>query len=270
METVQLRLMNHSDIADACELSMGAGWNQTREDWQMLLEVAPDACFGIEVGGRLVSSTTLLCYERILGWVGMVLTRAEYRGRGFARRLLKHTLDYADSLGIQTLKLDATDQGKPLYEQVGFSTEQPIERWNLAAHKHSIASGSAGNFKVHQLDRVAFAADRSKLIAKHALRSAVVHREDGFLMARPGRWANYVGPCIASAAATAEEMIGTALRSTGDASWYWDLLPANKEATRLAHEMGFVKQRALTRMARGNPLRGRDELVFAVAGFELG
>ena len=33
-------------------------------------------------------------------------------------------------MGIETMKLDATDQGQPLYEKFGFQTEQEIERWS--------------------------------------------------------------------------------------------------------------------------------------------
>ena len=125
----QLRLLNSGDLAAAVKLSTSAGWNQTAEDWSMLMQLAPDGCFGIEVDGRLVSTTTLVCYGQRLAWIGMVLTDAEYRGRGFAGRLLAEALDRADSMGVETLKLDATDQGRPLYEKMGFIPEQAIERW---------------------------------------------------------------------------------------------------------------------------------------------
>src|SRR5205085_5065787 len=125
----QLRLLNSGDLAAAFELSASAGWNQTVEDWSMLMELAPEGCFGIEADGRLVSTTTLVCYGQRLAWIGMVLTNAEYRGRGFARRLLAEALDRADSVGVETVKLDATDQGRPLYEKLGFKPEQAIERW---------------------------------------------------------------------------------------------------------------------------------------------
>jgi hypothetical protein len=52
--------------------------------------------------------------------------------------------------------------------------------------------------------------------------------------------------------------------------WYWDLLPENKDAVAIATELGFTRKRSLTRMFRGAPMRGRDEMVYAIAGFEFG
>src|SRR5207244_10651472 len=96
ISTEQLRLMKTDDLAAATELSAAAEWNQTPEDWQMLIGLDPHNCLAIEADGRLVSTTTLLCYSQRLAWIGMVLTSANYRGRGFARRLLAAALDRAD------------------------------------------------------------------------------------------------------------------------------------------------------------------------------
>src|SRR5215831_17136543 len=108
-----LRPLNVGDIPAAFQLSQQAGWNQTEEDWHTLLNLAHETCFGIEIQGQLASTTTLICYGRLLGWIGMVLTRSDFRRRGLARKLLQHTLNVADKMGIETLKLDATDQGQP-------------------------------------------------------------------------------------------------------------------------------------------------------------
>src|SRR6266704_9977 len=133
ISTEQLRQLTSDDLAATTELSTAAGWNQTHEDWQMLMELEPRGCLAIEADGQLVSTTTLLCYSQRLAWIGMVLTSANYRGRGFARRLLAAALDRADSLGVETVKLDATDDGKPIYEKVGFMAEQAVERWSRPA-----------------------------------------------------------------------------------------------------------------------------------------
>ncbi len=275
----QLRLIKASDFAAALELSRAAGWNQTPEDWRMLLELAPDRCLGIEAEGRLVATTTLLCYQQRLAWIGMVLTHPDYRGRGFARRLIAAALDRADSLGVETVKLDATEQGRPLYEGFGFRAEQPVERWSRSALPKLQApetrpaeskNPSSLSQALRELDTQAFVADRSIMLQELAQRSSLHSSPNAFLFARAGRATEYLGPCVAADPAAARAIITGTINSSAHTGWSWDLLPANKDAVTLASELGFTRQRCLTRMVRGKPLHGRDEMVYAIAGFELG
>ncbi len=275
ISTEQLRLMNAGDLTAAVDLSTAAGWNQTPQDWHMLMDLAPTNCFAIEADGRLVSTTTLLCYSQRLAWIGMVLTSANYRGRGFARRLLVTARDRADSLGIETVKLDATDEGKPIYEKFGFKAEQPVERWSRPgsdqpSESRRSRSSSMLSPRFRELDSQAFGTDRSNILQTLAQRSTLESTPNAFLFARLGRTTQYLGPCIANDLAAAREIVIGVTNAAAHTSWSWDLLPANKDAVALATELGFTRQRCLTRMARGKPLRGREEMVFAIAGFELG
>jgi GNAT superfamily N-acetyltransferase len=269
--TGQVRALRPSDLAAAVELSSIAGWNQTEEDWRMLVTAASTRCFGIEADGQLVSTTTLVCYEQRLAWIGMVLTKPEYRGRGFARRLLGHALDSANSLGVATVKLDATDQGKPLYERFGFNAEQPVERWVRPGGSNSISKQiTTTRSQSQKLDLDTFGADRSALLGQLAERSSVFSIADAFLFARTGRTTAYLGPCVASDPDEARTLITECVHASPRANWSWDLLPANRNAAAFASELGFTRQRHLTRMTMGKPLRTRDEFIYAIAGFELG
>src|ERR1700680_1423721 len=96
---IRPRLLKAGDVPQAMRLKDAAGWNQTAEDWRLLMELSPDGCFGIEGDGELASTTTAVCYGADLAWIGMVLTAAEYRGRGFARMLMRHALHYIESRG---------------------------------------------------------------------------------------------------------------------------------------------------------------------------
>jgi GNAT superfamily N-acetyltransferase len=277
ISTEQLRLMNTGDLTAAVELSSAARWNQTADDWRMLMNLAPTNCFAIEADGRLVSTTTLLCYSQQLAWIGMVLTSTDYRGRGFARRLLAAALDRADSLGIETVKLDATDEGKPIYGKFGFKAEQPVERWSRprptelqAPESQRSSRSSVLSPPLRELDSQAFGTDRSRILQALVLRSTLNSTPRAFLFARPGRTTQYLGPCIAKDPAAAREIISGVTNASAHTSWSWDLLPENKDAVALASELGFTRKRCLSRMARGKPLRGREEMVFAIAGFELG
>jgi len=267
------RKLRASDIPAAAQLSAEAGWNQTEEDWRLLIDLAPDGCLAIEVEGDLAATTTLLCYGKRLAWIGMVLTKVPYRGRGFARRLLTEALTLADRLGIETVKLDATDQGQPLYEKLGFRCEQPMERWSRQGSSESpgpdsfLGAASAGNW--HVADHRASGVDRSQLLEKLAVRNPPFSIGTSYLLTRPGRLTRYLGPCVADSPRSAQDLIQGAVQNSGSA-WSWDLLPDNVHAIAIARELSFAPKRRLLRMVRGQDLRAQEEAIYAIAGFELG
>jgi GNAT superfamily N-acetyltransferase len=265
-----MRRLCAEDIPAATLLSEQAGWNQTAEDWRTLLELSPEGCLAIEVDGHLAATTTLLCYGRRLAWIGMVLTKAEYQRRGFARRLLAHTLENADTMGITTIKLDATDQGQPLYESLGFRSEQEIERWSrpgenvrLPAHRTSVEQ------PWHDLDSLVFGTDRSELLKRLARLNPPTSISQSYLLTRPGRVTAYLGPCVSEDPRQARHLIEECVLNARCA-WSWDLFPRNEDAVALARDLGFSPKRNLVRMARGKGLHEKENLIYAIAGFELG
>jgi GNAT superfamily N-acetyltransferase len=268
----RLRTLRAEDMDAVIKLSSLAGWNQTADDWRMLLDLSPSGCFAIESDGQLVSTTTVVCYGNRLAWIGMVLTSPQFRGRGFARRLLAHALDYANSLGIETVKLDATDQGKKLYGKFGFHPEQSIERWVRPGASNTTSPGTSSRPPRYspRLDFDAICADRTDMLEHLARRSQVYSHSKALLFARAGRTTAYLGPCLAYELADVRVLVSDCIHASPHASWSWDLLPANHNAVAIASELGFSRQRHLTRMARGRPLRGRDDFIYAIAGFELG
>jgi GNAT superfamily N-acetyltransferase len=266
-----IRTLTADDIPAALQLSTLAGWNQTAGDWRLLLDLASSGCFVMEVGNTVVASATLVPYGECLGWIGMVLTRLEYRHRGFAKKLFARVLDLADSRGIKTLKLDATDQGQPLYESYGFKVEQSVERWFRPSSDVMQKSGARATLADwHDLDTIAFSADRARLLEMFRLRGQQFTNSDAYLLTRAGRVAAYLGPCVARSRDAARDVLVQAMRDSDTSGMFWDLLPSNQEAVSLADELGFSPQRHLMRMFRGEELRGRDDLVYAIAGFELG
>lgn len=266
----KLRELKSADIPAALRLSTETGWNQTAEDWRLLLELAPRGCLAMEIDGELASTATLVSYGRELAWIGMVLTRQSYRGRGFARHLLVELLRLAEKSGIRTVKLDATDEGQPLYEKLGFRSEQPVERWHATVPQLSSTSLSYSELSRQSLqaDLHAFGIDRSSLLRPLSHRCQIFAAEESFVMIRPGRLCHYLGPCVAENAHSARTLIERALSEGGE--WYWDLLPANSNAITLARELGFSPKRRLVRMVRGADLRGNERNIYALSGFELG
>jgi predicted GNAT family N-acyltransferase len=272
----QLRKLLISDIPSAVGLSAEAGWNQTNEDWHLLIDLAAENCFAIELDGELAATTTLLCYGRRLGWIGMVLTKRCYRGRGFARRLLTTALRRADQMGIETVKLDATDQGRPLYEGMGFRFEQPVERWTrtgsgdvpeaiVAVNDIPLAGIWEG------ADRSAFGVERVELLRRLAKRGRPAFFHGcSYLLTRSGRQTAYLGPCVCESPDIARSLIDRALQTRTNGGWSWDLLPKHTSAVAIAQDLGFAPTRGLQRMLRGRDLHSKEESIYAIAGFELG
>ena len=286
-----LRDLTFDDIPSSMDLSTVAGWNQTPEDWSRILRLSPGGCRCIEVEEEVVATTTLLEYGTDLAWVGMVLTRPEHRRKGLARRLLEDAIAHAKRDGIRTLKLDATEEGRPLYESLGFVVEGAIERWGRRDQSMPGKDGRTLNSdslsrQLEQLGRAmpnhllaldveAFGASR-KVVLRELSRSRANLSTSGYVLSRPGRTARSIGPCVASSEDEAVHLIAEHLAMHESAaedfqiSWYWDLLPSNAAAVKCAADFGFTRHRALWRMRRGEPIENNDAMAFATAGFELG
>ncbi len=268
----KLRLLQTSDLASAIELSRVASWNQTVEDWQTVLGLDPESCFAIEVDNRIAATTTLLCYGTQLAWIGMVLTRPEYRRMGFAQRLVETALERAAALKIGSVKLDATPEGQPLYEKLGFKTEEIVERWfHDGRWTRPLGKSESPSTQYSlEIDFEAFGADRARLLRELAVRNPPKAVSGAYCFYRGGTRASYLGPCVAQEVKAAGLVIEQCLRNSPESGWYWDLLGSNKNALEIAREIGFVPQRRLERMALGSSFKKNDEMVYAIAGFELG
>jgi GNAT superfamily N-acetyltransferase len=272
----KVRTLTAADIPAGMRLKEAAGWNQTETDWRNVLSLAPDGCFGIECDGELRATATAVCFGQELAWIGMVLTDAAYRGRGFARRLMEHAIEYLRCRRVNWIKLDATDMGRPLYARLGFRDEAGIERWIRKPQEFSMRSTSPGPFVLDSgLDREAFGADRSQLLRVLAGIESTSIAGLGFAMGRGGSRAAYFGPCVARSTDAARDLLAWFLKRHAEESVYWDILPGNGEAVQIAREYGFERVRELVRMTLAGashpaPLTNKAALVFATAGFEYG
>ena len=255
-------------------LKEAAGWNQTEEDWRRLLALEPNGSFAAMKDGRLVGTTTTTTYANDLAWIGMVLVDPHERRQGVATRLMNVALDYVNDK-VATIKLDATAQGKPVYEKFGFQVESLVERWS-----GTTKARNAGTPKVLDddairdllaLDRVAFNADRSHLIEKLIHEACVTPvLQSGYGLARRGTNADYVGPVIAKAPQHIDSLLDQVLSQLPGRRVYIDLNMECAAGTRLLSNRGFVKERDLIRMVKGGPGKKTSPLVVAIAGPEIG
>lgn len=125
----EIRRLTLDDIAAAQRLREQAGWNQTDADWRRLLAWSPDGCWAAERDGQVVGTTAVATYGRRIAWIGMVLVDEAHRRQGIGRALLGHAIEHLDGLGIETIALDSTPEGQPLYASLGFTDAFELARW---------------------------------------------------------------------------------------------------------------------------------------------
>ena len=275
---IEIRLLLDTDIPAAMQLKEAAGWNQSEEDWQRLLVLEPNGCFAGVKDGRVVGTTTTTTYGDELAWIGMVLVDPQQRRQGIATQLMKVALDYLKGK-VATMKLDATALGEPVYEKLGFRVESRLERWSGVSNaRNADTSTVLDHDGLLALDRIAFAADRSKLIEKLIddacvptfLLRAADGTLNGYALARRGTRADYVGPIVAKVARHIESLLDQVLSELRGRRVYIDFNTECGASTSVLSDRGFVKERDLVRMSAGARTGKTSPLVIAIAGPEIG
>jgi GNAT superfamily N-acetyltransferase len=278
--SVRLRLMTIEDIPEGMRLKDVAGWNQASVDWERFLSASPQGCFAAECENHVVGTSATIAYGDRVAWIGMVVVDPQYRGQGIGTALLERAILYLDSRNVPCMKLDATPQGKPLYEKFGFASEYDIERWILKRqlNENAVREASVEIEDALRLDREIFGADRSKLLrslTEAAPDFTLVARQEarvvGYTFGRRGSRADHLGPWMARNEDVATKLLVEFLRRSQRELVFVDCLRRSPWAVPLVKARGFEFSRPLTRMFRGtNKYAGRPELLGAILGPEFG
>lgn len=276
---IRVRGMTFADLSLGLRLRQQAGWNQTAADWARFLSLQPDGCFVAEWDG-IPAGTVTTCVFGPVAWVGMMLVEASRRGHGIGRALMTKALAFLDDRGVRSVRLDATPQGEPLYRSLGFVPQFRLGRWEGELRGGEGVSGvEVGRVQdwdsILRLDREATGTDRRKLLLElfHEYpRELRVVRSGGavagYLTARRGLRALYVGPCLATAEAGPLLLADAWQRHAGQ-EVILDI-PANHAAATWVRQHGLREQRPLLRMCRGDLVVERLPQLWASSGPEKG
>jgi len=278
-----LRPLTMADVPGAMALVHQVGWNQTAPDWERFLRAQPDGCFAASIGDELVGTVTTIVYDRRLAWIGMMLVDAGHRGQGLGQRLFARALGFLDRSGVSCVKLDATPEGRGLYEKHGFVDEQGVDRWALARPAGARATVETSRLiptieDVLALDAELFGADRRDLLRSLAAEApdlAIVFTRStevtGYAFGRRGTRADHLGPWMARDERTAGQLLTSFLERSDRPLVFVDCVRDNPWARRLAEARGFRLSRPLTRMYRGaNVFPDATNWLGAIVGFEFG
>ena len=279
------RALTLADAEGGVRLSEEAGWNQTVEDWRMMLAAAP-AIGQLGDDGTLAATALVMPYGSRIGWIAMVLTTASHQRRGLATANLRWAIETCDQMGLMA-GLDATPAGREVYRPLGFHDVWPLQRWvrvrAALAGRESLTgavvkpANAADVDELAALDADVFGARREALLgyllrnqSRHAWLAVENGKTVGFVLARAGRLAHHVGPLVASDHELASALLDHAL--TGVEGEVTIDVPDHQPAfLRRLQDVGFAPARPFTRMIRRDaPSIERPAFSFAIAGPELG
>lgn len=124
--TFKLREMGAADVVPAYSLSQKVQWPHRLEDWQQSWSLGAGVI--AEADGVLVGCALRWLWGEHRATLGLVIVAEQHRGKGIARAMMQRLMA---PLGDYQLQLVASDQGKPLYRQLGF-----VDKGPLAQHQY--------------------------------------------------------------------------------------------------------------------------------------
>jgi GNAT superfamily N-acetyltransferase len=280
LSALPIRRLTTTDLTACADLAEDRGWAREEHKWGLLL--AAGTAYGIDApdGKGLATMCVMTSYGSALAAIGMMIVADRFGRQGLGRRLMTHVMREA---GDTPLTLHATPQGRPLYEQLGFTAVGGTD--TVRGHFHSpeqpptvtTRPATADDLSaLVRLDHEVFGLDRTHLIARlPAFTDRLRVAENGStLTGYAGIWpataADVVAPLIAQDTDTAYALIH-ALAAGTDRQLRLDIDARHTELLdRLKHSgLGLVA--STTTMTRGIPgLPGDRTRLFAPLNLATG
>jgi ribosomal protein S18 acetylase RimI-like enzyme len=114
------------DVLGLIELSTSVGWDYDEHEIRTVM--SSGKIYGHKnADGKIVSSAAIIPYETDLASIGMVIVNEEYRGLGLGKKATQKCIDSVSS--NTSIMLISTEDGKPLYENLGFITVDSIHKY---------------------------------------------------------------------------------------------------------------------------------------------
>lgn len=282
---VKIRPLISDDLNQALSLSSSEGWNQTEKDWRLLIENPDNTCIAAEHENRIIGTATALNHNGKVAWIGMVIVDKSCRGQGVGKLLMTTIIEKLNN--FESVKLDATPAGLPLYKKLGFTEEYMIDRMlNLSVPDIEITNSGVETEIIRKSDfasiltsdKPVFGTSRNYLLERlltdypeKALKIENNKAVTGFIIGRNGLKYNYMGPLVAMDEDSARLLITRALVKLKGQPVILDIPQDKKDTVIWLESLGFQKQRHFTRMfLKSNLYKGITKNYYLISGPEYG
>jgi GNAT superfamily N-acetyltransferase len=274
----ELRQLTVDDAPGGVVLAKSVGWHQDVNNWEQMIRWAGEGALGITCGDQLVASSFALEYSRTLAWIGLVITHSEHQQRGLARRIMAATLDHLRARQIESIMLDASGMGFPIYEKLGFQTLYKVEVWEGdIANPPAVSSAQPLTESdipaVIALDAQNMGVVRPQVIQARA-NTAWVDKQsgevDGYLLARVVDHSVQVGPWYHRLKEGAEHLLQTAMARFNGYAVRFNIPETNLHAKAMVERYGLRQGRYCTRMILEGTPPGQMDRQYSCNSFATG
>lgn len=166
--------IEEKDIPQLINLSELVGWDYSLEEIKTIFQS------GIVYGGKnerreIIASAAIILYGEKLASLGMVIVHPQYKGKGIGRKITEACIR---SVSEKTsIMLIATEEGRPLYERLGFQVVRHISKYICNQYvtpkdydrneQHIFMDYDKGDSNgIVKLDETAFGVNRSNFIQR--------------------------------------------------------------------------------------------------------
>jgi GNAT superfamily N-acetyltransferase len=283
-DDLALRDATMDDYAGIAAMREGVGWDVT--GWALRAVIGqPDArCVVAEAAdGTLAGVGSGIVYGP-MGFIGNMVVAEAHRRRGVGSAILEAVSTYLTDAGCVRLELNATSDGRPLYERHGFES---VGTSRVARVPRSTTLGSAAETTIRtataaDLDALAvydgprFGGDRRRvlgIVVAGGEHTCLVAEHDGRIVGYGGLGAatGRIGPFLAEEPPIAGAILADAFARSPDLhELRLNLPPNNRGGEAWLRSLGIAVETWDGRMARGRDLPKRDETIYGMAVGALG
>lgn len=202
-----------ADIPACLDLGERVGWPRAGSRWDWFFELGP--VWGKREGAASLSAMVSFPQHEGAQFVAMMVVDPAFQKRGLGVGLLTHALEATPR--VPTM-LYATDEGRPLYEKVGFREVDTVARYLGVPRDVPAASGARAATAsdvawIVDADARAFGFRRAKLLRTLIAASSriVVDDRGGYVIRWPFAAIDVLSPVVAESPEAASSLIRAAI-----------------------------------------------------------
>ncbi|MGN7890883.1 GNAT family N-acetyltransferase [Bacillus sp. 22475] len=172
---IRVERLREEKTGNIVSLSSYIGWDYNREEIETIFNAG--IVYGVwNEKEELIASAAIILYGEKLASIGMVIVHPDYKGRGIGKIITEACVK---SVSAHTpIMLIATDEGKPLYEKLGFRAVSYVSKYicnSYNAKDYCVRNEDyVMNYEegdLEKIDEYAFGTNRKEFLKKRIMQS---------------------------------------------------------------------------------------------------